>query len=94
MPSSKKEVEASLSSKGFRWEERDHHYFIYWTIEGRKSPINTKVSHSSKKKEIHDGLLSQMAKQCRLTNREFRDLIACPLNRERYERILVERGEL
>lgn len=37
-----------------------------------------------------DGLLRAMARQCKLTRREFDDLIACPLSRDQYEAKLLE----
>jgi hypothetical protein len=33
-----------------------------------------------------------MAKQCKLSNKQFRDLIECPLSRAEFEKILVEKG--
>ncbi len=34
----KREVEASLKKKGFRQDERDHHWFFYWTDAVSGSP--------------------------------------------------------
>jgi hypothetical protein len=45
-------------------------------------------------KEINDGILAQMAKQCRLNKQDFMSLIDCPLSREKYEARLIEKGEL
>lgn len=64
MPRPKSLVEASLKKKGFRTSETHHHYFIYRTLDGKKSTIRTKTSHTPKMKDLPDPLLGQMAKQC------------------------------
>jgi hypothetical protein len=94
MPKDKRKVEESLLKKGFVGTEGDHHFFVYHTLEGKKSSIRTKTSHTPKMKEINDGLLAQMAKQCGLNKQEFINLIDCPLSREQYEKRLKEKGEI
>jgi hypothetical protein len=66
MPRQKTKVESALLSKGFQKSENDHHYFIYFTQNGKKTTAKTKTSHTKKMKDIPDNLLSQMAKQCHL----------------------------
>ncbi|MGZ8927249.1 MAG: type II toxin-antitoxin system HicA family toxin [Methylobacter sp.] len=88
MPRDKRKVEEGLIKKGFALREGDHHRFIYFTLEGKKSAIQTKTSHTPKMKEIPDNLLAQMAKQCGITKSQFSDLLDCPLSREEYEAIL------
>jgi hypothetical protein len=89
MTRDKKEVEASLIKKGFRTKENDHRYFIYYDTTGKKQPILTKTSHSMKC--ISDDLLVQMSKQCKLTKKQFLDLVDCPLNRTEYEKIISDK---
>ncbi|MDD1626938.1 MAG: type II toxin-antitoxin system HicA family toxin [Methylococcaceae bacterium] len=92
MPKDKRKVEEALLKKGFEDKEGDHHFFIYHTLQGKKSSIRTKTSHTPKMKEISDGILAQMAKQCRLNKQDFMNLIDCPLSREQYEARLIEKG--
>lgn len=66
--------------------------FYHLCVAGMKTKIWTKISHGDR--EIHDGLLSAMARQLRLTNRQFRDLVECPLTAEEFARLLRERGEI
>lgn len=82
-------VQASLLKKGFTSNNGDHinYYFKY---NGKKTAIRTKVSHNGS--DIDDNLCSCMAKQTRLTNNQFKDLINCPLTKEEYERILLSNG--
>jgi hypothetical protein len=94
MPRKKIDVESALKKKGFNQTEGDHHWFVYVTIEGEKTTSKTKTSHTQKMKDISDNLLSQMARQCRLSKKDFLDLIDCPLSREAYEDILKEQEEL
>lgn len=94
MPKDKRKVEEALLKKGFEDKEGDHHFFIYHTLQGKKSSIRTKTSHTPKMKEISDGILAQMAKQCRLNKQDFMNLIDCPLSREQYEARLIEKREI
>jgi hypothetical protein len=88
MPSKKRDIETGLLKKGFRKVETDHSTFIYHTLEDLKSRVRTKTSHGSNNQDISDHLLSKMALQCKLTNKQFKDLIECPLDRKAYEVIL------
>jgi len=88
MPRDKRKVETGLTNKGFRQKEGDHHFFIYWTLDGKKSSIHTKTSHTPKMKEIGDILLGQMSKQCRVNKRDFLDLVDCPMDQQTYEQKL------
>ena len=68
----------------------DHNYFFYYTKVGKKTIVRTKTSHGSR--EIDDNLLAQMAKQCKLSNKDFGLLVDCPLSRDEYETKLVSAG--
>lgn len=92
MPLERGAVAAALTLKGFKRAEGDHTFFIYYSHAGKKTPVRTKTSHGSGHKDISDNLVSQMAKQCKLTTKEFRDLVDCPLSRQEYEAKLVARG--
>ncbi|WP_207714177.1 hypothetical protein [Scytonema sp. UIC 10036] len=92
MPRQKAKVESALLSKGFQETQNDHHYFVYFTKDGKKTATKTKTSHTKKIKDLPDHLLSQMAKQCHLTKSQFLDLVDCPLSREKYEEILQQQG--
>lgn len=94
MPKSKQDIESGLTRKGFVKKEGDHHYFRYFTKDGLKTPVYTKTSHGNKSHEIDDFLLSEMAKQCCLTKKEFLLFIECSLDRSSYERNLKEKGFL
>src|SRR5947209_6055145 len=75
MPKPAREVAAALEHKGFRKKENDHTFFHLW-VAGKKTAIWTKISHGLK--EIGDKLLGMMARQVRLSAKQFRDLVECP----------------
>lgn len=79
MPKPARDVMAALAQKGFGKKENDHTFFHLW-VGGKKTPIYTKVSHGEK--EIHDKLLGMMARQLRLSGKQFRELVACPFTAE------------
>jgi len=86
------DVEKSLVKKGFQRKEGDHIFFYYFTKAGKKTRVFTKTSHGAK--ELDDSLLGLMAKQCKLTRQNFDLLIECPLDRDTYERKLIEAGSV
>lgn len=92
-PISKKEVERALTSKGFQETSGDHHFFVYYTIDGRRTRARTKTSRGGKR-DIGDAVLNQMAKQCKINNSQFQDLMNRPLSREQYEEILRTKNEI
>lgn len=90
MPRKQNDVEKSLVVKGFVLSKGDHNYFHYYSTTGKKTRVFTKTSHGAR--EIDDSLLGCMARQVKLARRDFDGLIDCPLDREAYERKLVEQG--
>ena len=84
MPRDKRDVISNLKKKGFVDSKQTHHdYLTYKTNEGKISSVYTYTSHSGK--EIADSILSQMAKQCKLTRTQFLKLIDCTMNQQEYE---------
>jgi hypothetical protein len=86
MPLDRTDVEAALQQKGFQCESgKDHRYFTYYTTQNKKSSIYTKTSHGTKYKKLGDDLVSQMSKQCKLSTKQFKELVTCTLSRDSYE---------
>lgn len=90
----KLEVEKALASKGFTCSTTNHNYFVFYTAAQKKTPIKTMTSFGHKPKDISGDLLSSMARQCKLTNSQFLNLVDCPLSRNDYETLLQEQGAL
>jgi predicted RNA binding protein YcfA (HicA-like mRNA interferase family) len=91
MPRKAKDVSANLLRKGFQQRNGGDKYFHLY-VEGKKTPVFTLISQGEK--EIHDGLLGQMAKQTKLSKKEFLDLVDCPLSLEEYLKRLREGGHI
>ncbi len=92
MPRKRVDVEKGLLSKGFRKRDGDHHYYLYYNTAGKKTVVFTKTSHSHT--EIGDNLMSQMARQCKLSKLLFESLVDCPLKRGEYENLLIASGHI
>lgn len=86
-----KKASKSLLKKGFIKIEKDHHYYEFWYED--KMVARTHISHGTEK-PIHDGLIASMSRQCQLKASEFRNLINCPLSKERYIKKLKESGAI
>lgn len=86
-----KKVIKSLQKKGFDIglnHSPDHKYFDY-KVNGRLV-FSTKVSHGGKK-DIGPALIAMMARQCFLTKKQFINLINCPLSKDRFRKIIIEK---
>ena len=90
MPRKQGEVEKGLERKGFQRGNGDHNYFHYYTQKGKKTRVFTKTSHGNR--ELDDGLLGKMSKQCKLSKSDFERLIDCPLDQAAYEQKLIAAG--
>lgn len=94
MPSLKRDmIVRNLTKKGFEPKNGDHLYLHYVRADGLKTAIRTKVSHGSSGGDINSGIVSAMARQCRLTTAQFKQLAECTLNRQQYEQILTSTGQ-
>ena len=87
-------MERALKAKGFRRRESHHSYFVYYTEEGIKTPVQTKTSHGKGSADIPNKLVGRMARQCKLRTAEFRALVDCPLSQAKYEELLTKKGEI
>lgn len=61
-------------------------------INGEKTHINTRVSYGHR--EISDYLITTMAKQMKITRKEFEEFVSCKLTEDGYRDILVNKGEI
>lgn len=84
-------VSAALTAKGFQKVDRDHHFFFLY-VDGKKSGIFTKISHSANKLGQFD--CDRMAKQIKLSRGQFEELIDCSLSGTEYLGVLRKAGDL
>ena len=85
-----KQIVRTLKKNGFVVSEKHHHYYRYITLAGETVDIKTYVSHGVK--DYGNQLLSDMAKQLKLTKQELLELIDGEMSREEYEGILKVKG--
>ena len=82
-------VDAVLCKKGFlRESDGDHIRYFLPNATGTDWIVRTKISHDMKGSTIDAWLLSQMARQLRLTKKQFLDLIDCTLDEDSYREML------
>ncbi len=86
------DVEAALKRKGFVQDDRDHRYFKLF-VGGKYTAIFTKTSTGKKYKTLGDNLVSHMARQVKLTGKQFKALVDCSLSAADYVLLLQQRGE-
>lgn len=86
-----REVRSALLSKGVAEEGLASHHVLFWIKVSGKMYRVTKFSHSARG-QISTSLISEIARQMRLTAKELRQFVACPLSREDWLQLWRERG--
>jgi len=81
-------VDKALTTK-LEFERRDSHHRIYRLYLDGRLVARTFLSHGQR--ELTDFHIGQMAKQMRLSRREFLNAVECPLGQEAYYDLVRER---
>lgn len=86
-----KDISSALKKKGFSENRKKHHIYYIFYDGGKKTEVYTFISHGES--EYGDGLLSKVKRQlCLESKTEFNDFIECPMTKEQYRDLLLERG--
>lgn len=85
------ELRRALLSKGEAEEDRSGHHVFFWINVCGKSYRATKFSYSAGG-QISKNLVSEIAHQMRLTTKELKQFVACPLSREGWLGLWSQRG--
>ncbi len=86
-----RKIDSALTRKGFVKNEKKHHIFYFLYVDGKKTQIRTKLSHSSK--EYNDNLLSAIRKQLKFDSiKELEGFINCPISEDEYVRMLIDKS--
>lgn len=83
-----RQVDKALTVK-LDFERHDSHHRIYRLYLNGQLVARTFISHGQR--ELTDFHIGQMAKQMRLSRREFLDAIECPLDRETCHALIHQR---
>jgi hypothetical protein len=86
-----KDIERALLDKGFHFHDT-HHRRFFLVVDGKRTAISTKISHGER--ECGASLVSVMARQVRLSRKNFLLLVKCSLTGEAYVEILRQQGDL
>lgn len=89
MPRKANDIRHVLSRKGFSPAEGDHTFF-FLMIDGQKSGIRTKISHGNM--EYDERLLSFIARQLYLSNKELTEYLDCTVTYDNYIDILESKS--
>ena len=94
MPLQTRRVESGLINKGFQKKNRNHKTLRYVASSGIRTSVFTHYSHGALGKEVRDGEVGTMARQCKVSTNQFIRLVSCELGREEYEALLLKKGVL
>jgi len=90
-PVKARKVDHALRRKGFEAVGGDHMFYVF-VVDGKSSGIFTKISRGHE--EITDKNLGRMARQMKMTRRDFDAFVDCQFSQEEYVEALRSRGEL
>lgn len=97
-PRSVKDIERALLKKGFQKlssTKKTHHSFYYFIHNGKKTNINTYLSHGAKSKEYSSGLMNNIQHQLKFVDSKLAEsFLDCPFKEEQYIEMLQKNGEL
>lgn len=89
MPVDRRDMQAALAGKLNCARENRDHIWYFFTHEGHRVTA-TKVSHSGK--QIHDGLVSAMARQLKMRKKTLLGIVDCSKGLDEYLEELRQRG--
>ncbi len=88
-----KDICSALKKKGFSEDTDSHHIYYRLFYNGKKTEVHTFISHGLP--EYGDSLIGKMKKQlCLQSKTEFQNLIECPMTKEEYINLLIQRGNI
>ncbi len=86
-------IDAALRKKGFRREMDGKHIWYHFSkSNGKDSDVKVMMSHGMMGSTLSAKLISDMAKQLRLTKSQFLAFIDCTLDEKGYREILEKQG--
>jgi hypothetical protein len=84
-----RKIKSALTGKGFEKSEGSNHEIYSLKVDG-KVAVSTMMSRGSSHKEISKKLLSKMAKQLYMSNKQFLDYLDCTYSYEDYYTYIKE----
>lgn len=92
MPIKTRKIDSALKKKGFKIvKEKEDHIYYYFFINGKKTPIHTKLSHGIK--EYSNDRLSDVKKQLKFEKKdELLRFIDCSITLPKYIAMLENKS--
>jgi hypothetical protein len=88
----RREIASALTKKGFQEVIGPDHIYYFFSVNGIKTQIRTKLSHSDRT-EYDDTLLADIRKQLKFDNKkELIEFIECPRTYEEYVSMLMDKS--
>lgn len=88
-------TERNLKKKGFKWKKSRGKERVYvYCVGNTETAVFTMFSQSRKVRDLGDRLISEMAKQCKLSRAAFLRLAKCPMTHAQYHDSLVQAGHI
>ena len=91
IPLKARELRTALLRKGFVEEQGDHRWLRLY-VGSRRTDVRTPISHGIPEYGVN--LLKKVAQQLHLDQREFMDLVRCPLSRSAYADLMRKQGHV
>ncbi len=90
----KRQIQSALEQKGFLPKEaKSGHTYYYFYHNEKKCPVSTRLSRGTSTKTYGNKLLGKMKRQLYLdTTKQLIDLVNCPISKEDYTEILIQKG--
>ena len=87
----KRKVVSALHKKGFEKDVDGKHIVLtFRTLDGVLTGITTHVSHGSKPKDLSNHLIGQMARQLKLSRKNFEKFALCTMKQTEFEKIVSD----
>lgn len=91
-------IEKALLKKGFEKlssNKKTHHSFYYFIYKGKRTSINTYLSHGAKSNEYDSGLMNKIQHQLKFKDSKLAEsFLDCPFKEEQYIEMLKKNSEL
>src|SRR6266498_4637661 len=89
-----RDIERALTSKGFQKEsgkKKDHHSFLYFIHNGKKTNVYTFLSHGAKSQDYGPQLMSKIKKQLKFQEtKDAENFFDCPFTQAEYVKMLMK----
>ena len=89
------DIAKTLKKKGFLEDKDGHHTYYHLVVDGKKTTVNTYLSHGKKSSDYGTKLMAQVKRQlCFEDTKLAEKFLDCPMTEVEYVKMLKEQGEI